>query len=318
MQSPAEISAFIRQMAREEGFSACGIAPVSHLAEESSHLDHWLSMGYHARMAYMENHREARLDPRLLVEGARSVIVMLFNYYPQEMLGEDSGYRISCYAYGDDYHDVIREKLNRMIAGLKQQLSEIVIRGFVDSAPVLERAWATRAGLGWIGKNSMLISRKNGSYFFIAELITDLVLEYDSPFGGDYCGDCNRCIQACPTGAITSPRIVDAGKCISYLTIENKGEIDNSLNGKYDQWIFGCDVCQTVCPWNRYAVAHTEPRLIPSEPLRQMTDSAWENLSPEGFSRLFRRSAVKRAKFEGLKRNISFLDSPDNLQSNGL
>ncbi len=222
-------------------------------------------------------------------------------------MDDTSPYLVSAYAYGNDYHEVIHEKLNVLIQKLKDQVPGITIRGFVDSAPVLERAWATLAGLGWIGKNSMLISKRNGSYFFISELVTDLVLEYDKPMGGNYCGDCSRCMDACPTQAITDLRVVDANRCISYLTIENKGEINPDFKGKYDKWIFGCDICQQVCPWNRYASPHDEPAFAPLANLRELTATDWEEMGPEQFKSIFRKSAVKRAKFAGLKRNIDFL-----------
>jgi epoxyqueuosine reductase len=214
---------------------------------------------------------------------------------------------ISKYAYGNDYHDVIREKLNLLISKLKDQVPEISIRGFVDSAPVLERAWATRAGLGWIGKNSMLISKQKGSYFFISELITDVELEYDQPMGGNYCGDCSRCMDACPTGAITDLRVVDAGKCISYLTIENKGEIPETLKEKYKQWIFGCDICQDVCPWNRFSKPHNEPLFDLSSTLLEFRQKDWEQMDNEQYKHVFSKSAIKRAKFAGLRRNIVFI-----------
>jgi len=227
------------------------------------------------------------------------------------MMDSDSSYLVSAYAYGMDYHEVIREKLNILISKLKEQIPNISIRGFVDSAPVLERAWATRAGLGWIGKNSMLISKRNGSYFFISELITDLELEYDQPMGGNYCGDCSRCVDACPTGAITDLKTVNANKCISYLTIENKGEIPDSFKGKYEKWIFGCDICQQVCPWNRYSTPHSEVAFEPPHGLMQMQKADWEKLDNEQYKILFKKSAVKRAKFAGLKRNIEFLSGSD-------
>lgn len=298
---------FVKQRVLELGFFACGIAPADYLEEEAPRFDLWLKQGYNAGMEYMANNREKRLDPRELMQGARSVIVMLYNYFPAEVHDSNAEYRISAYAYGLDYHDVIREKLNQLSAEITEKFPGTQIRGFVDSAPVLERAWASRAGLGWIGKNSMLISRKKGSYFFIAELITDLELEYDKPFGGDYCGDCSRCMDACPTGAITDIRVVDANKCISYLTIENKSEIPESFRNSYSQWIFGCDVCQQVCPWNRYAFPNKEPGFQPSPELVSMQQDDWEKLEEEQFRKLFRKSPVKRAKFAGLKRNIRFL-----------
>lgn len=307
MNPSAQLSAFIKQEAASLGFADCGIAAADELYEDGNHLRNWLQKGYHAGMGYMEKHDALRVNPGLLVENARSVIVFLYNYYPSEMMDSNSSFLISAYAYGQDYHDVIREKLNILSAKLKEQVPGIAIRGFVDSAPVLERAWATRAGLGWIGKNSMLISRKNGSYFFISELITDQVLEYDQPLGGNYCGDCSRCMDACPTGAITDLRVVDANKCISYLTIENKEAIPENFRGKYDKWIFGCDICQQVCPWNRFSGPHNEPAFKPPAALMQMQETDWKNLHPDQYHSLFRKSAVKRAKFAGLKRNIEFI-----------
>jgi epoxyqueuosine reductase len=302
-----QLSAFIKKEATSLGFTACGIAPAARLQEDAIHLDDWLGKGFHAGMGYMQNHANLRVNPELLVENAKSVIVFLYNYYPAVMMDNDSSYLVSAYAYGNDYHEVIREKLNTLIQRLKELIPEISVRGFVDSAPVLERAWATRAGLGWIGKNSMLISKKSGSYFFISELITDVELQYDQPMGGNYCGDCNRCMDACPTDAITNLRIVDANKCISYLTIENKNEIPESFKGKYEKWIFGCDICQQVCPWNRYSNAHSEPAFDPLPGLMQLGKEDWEQMDEEQYKRLFKKSAVKRAKFAGLKRNIGFV-----------
>ncbi len=312
MTQKEQLSAFIKQEALSLGFAACGIAPSEMLEEDVVHLDTWLQKGFHAGMDYMQKQAHLRANPELLVENAKSVIVFLYNYYPEKMMDAKSPYLVSAYAYGKDYHDVIRGKLNILIAKLKEQVPEISIRGFVDSAPVLERAWATRAGLGWIGKNSMLISKRNGSYFFISELITDLVLEYDIPMGGNYCGDCSRCMDACPTGAITDLRVVDANKCISYLTIENKGEIPESFKGKYEKWIFGCDICQQVCPWNRFSTPHTEPAFLPPPALMEMQKEDWELLELEQYQSIFKKSAVKRAKFAGLKRNIDFLSEKDN------
>lgn len=307
MNPKAQLSAFIKKEAASLGFAACGIAPAARLEEEAGHLDSWLQKGFHAGMDYMNKHAALRINPELLVENARSVIVFLYNYYPSKLMDPDSPYLISAYAYGQDYHEVIREKLNLLTAKLKEQIRAISIRGSVDSAPVLERAWATRAGLGWIGKNSMLISKRNGSYFFISELITDIELVYDQPMGGNYCGDCSRCMDACPTSAITDLRTVDANKCISYLTIENKGEIPDSFKGKYKKWIFGCDICQQVCPWNNYASPHNEPTFEPPPSLMELKKEDWEQMDNEMYKILFRKSAVKRAKFAGLKRNIDFL-----------
>ncbi len=311
MNPKAQHSAYIKQEAAKLGFAACGIAPSEILHEESTHLEAWLQNGFQAGMGYMERNREVRVNPALLVENAKSVIVFLYNYSPAQWMHETSPYLVSAYAYGNDYHDVIREKLNELIRKLKEQVPGIAIRGFVDSAPVLERAWATRAGLGWIGKNSMLISKRNGSLFFISELITDLELEYDKPMGGNYCGDCSRCIDACPTQAITDLSVIDANKCISYLTIENKGEINPDFKGKYDKWIFGCDICQQVCPWNRFSTPHHEPAFEPPSGLMEFTGADWEQMGQEQFKSIFRKSAVKRAKFAGLKRNIDFLSGKD-------
>ena len=307
MTQKEQLSAFIKQEAAELEFAACGIAPAEWLPEDGIRLENWLQKGFHAGMDYMQKHKDLRVNPDLLVEKAKSVIVFLYNYYPTEMMDSKAPYLISAYAYGRDYHDVIREKLNILIAKLKEQVPEISIRGFVDSAPVLERAWATRAGLGWIGKNSMLISKKNGSFFFISELITDLELDYDHPMGGDYCGDCSRCIDACPTSAITDLRIVDANKCISYLTIENKGEIPEEFKGKYEKWIFGCDICQQVCPWNRYSTPNNEPAFTPRPGLIELRKEDWDKMDNEQYNSIFQKSAVKRAKFAGLRRNIDFL-----------
>jgi epoxyqueuosine reductase len=307
MSPKEQLSAFIRQEAALLGFAACGIAPSEKLDADTRRLKDWLQNGFHAGMDYMQNHAELRANPELLVENAKSVIVFLYNYYPSKMMDENSPYLLSAYAYGQDYHEVIRAKLNILVAKLKERIPEISIRGFVDSAPVLERAWATRAGLGWIGKNSMLISRRNGSYFFISELITDLELVYDHPMGGNYCGDCSRCLDACPTSAITDLKTVDANKCISYLTIENKGEIPEAFKGKYDKWIFGCDICQQVCPWNKYSTPHMEPAFEPPPALMEMRKVDWDQIDNDQYKILFKKSAVKRAKFAGLKRNIEFL-----------
>ena len=307
MNPKAQLSRFIKQEAASLGFAACGIAPAVALEEDAVRLKDWLESGLHAGMDYMQKHTALRANPELLVENAKSVIVFLYNYYPSKMMDENSPYLISAYAYGRDYHEVIREKLNILIDKLKTQNPEILLRGFVDSAPVLERAWATRAGLGWIGKNSMLISKKNGSYFFISELLTDAELQYDQPMGGNYCGDCSRCMDACPTSAITDLRTVDANKCISYLTIENKGEIPEAFKGKYKKWIFGCDICQQVCPWNRFSTPHNEPAFDPAPSLMELNKKDWKQMDNDQYNSIFRKSAVKRAKFAGLKRNIEFL-----------
>jgi epoxyqueuosine reductase len=311
MNPKAYLSAFIKQEAASLGFADCGIAPAARLEEDANRLTDWLKKGFHAGMDYMQKHAELRENPELLVDNAKSVIVFLYNYYPSKMMDESSPYLISSYAYGQDYHEVIREKLNTLISKVKEQIPDISIRGFVDSAPVLERAWATRAGLGWIGKNSMLISKKKGSFFFISELITDLELDYDLPMGGDYCGDCSRCTDACPTGAITDLRVVDANRCISYLTIENKGVIPEAFKGMYEKWIFGCDICQQVCPWNRFSSPHHEDAFNPSSALMELRKEDWDKMDNEQYKTLFKKSAVKRAKFAGLRRNIEFLSGEE-------
>jgi epoxyqueuosine reductase len=302
------LSEIIRSEALRQGFSACGIAPAGVLEEDSQRLQAWLSRGHHAGMDYMQKHAGLRADPATLVENARSVVVLLTNYYPAAFMDPESDYRVSAYAYGEDYHEVIRAWLNRLADRLREESPGIAVRGFVDSAPVLERAWAVRAGLGWIGKNSMMITKRDGSFFFISELITDAELEYDKPMGGSYCGDCSRCVDACPTGAITGLRTVDSGKCISYLTIENKGEMPENLRGTYRKWIFGCDICQQVCPWNQRSEPHAEPAFEPLPGLLQLRKSEWEQMTEEEFRARFRKSAVKRTKFAGLKRNIRFLN----------
>ena len=307
MYREGQLSEFIKDEAARLGFTACGIAPAEVLSEDENRLRDWLGKGFHAKMNYMQDRAALRANPQALVENARSVVVLLYNYYPAEKMPDDSAYLVSAYAYGRDYHDVIREKLNQMISAIREREPDAAIRGFVDSAPVLERAWAARAGLGWIGKNSMLISRKQGSWFFITELITDLKLAYDTPMGGNYCGDCSRCIDACPTGAIVDAKVVDANRCISYLTIENKETIPEEFKGKYKKWIFGCDICQQVCPWNRFAMPHSEPAFVPKPEMVSLGKQEWESMEEDTYREIFRKSAVKRAKFAGLKRNIQFL-----------
>ncbi len=258
-------------------------------------------------MGYMENYFDKRLDPTLLVPGARSVVSLLFNYYPEKDL-PDSGYKVARYAYGEDYHFVIKEKLREFIDAIRQTIGHVEGRAFVDSAPVMERAWAKKSGLGWIGKNSLLLNREAGSFFFLAELIIDLELEYDGPVK-DYCGTCTACMDACPTDAIPEPYSVDASKCISYFTIELKEEIPAAVKGKFENWIFGCDICQEVCPWNRFAKPHNEPRLNPNDDLHKMTKDDWRDLTEDVFKKVFRDSPLKRSKFEGIRRNVRFVES---------
>jgi len=301
-----DISNVFKNKAYELGFSFCGIAKARFLKEEAPRLESWLKKGLHGKMSYLTNYSDRRLDPRLLVDGAKSVISLAYNYYPSQLQPGEAKYKISKYAYGEDYHNVIHEKLKQLESFLRFSAGDINIRSFVDSAPVLERAWAVLSGLGWVGRNSMLITRRNGSFFFLAEIITDLELEYNQPFGGNYCGDCSRCIDACPTGAITDFTI-DANRCISYLTIELKDDVLPAPKGSYNEWIFGCDVCQDVCPWNRFSVPHNEGRFNPLPDLFKLQTSDWEQMDEDRFKQIFNNSAIKRTKLIGLKRNISFL-----------
>ncbi len=287
---------------------SCGISKAEFLEEEAPRLEQWLKQNMHGEMGYMENHFDKRLDPRLLVEGAKSVISLTLNYFPEEVQSQDTDSpKISKYAYGRDYHFVIKDKLKQLLEFIGEEIGEVGGRAFVDSAPVLDRAWATRSGLGWIGKNSNLITKKVGSFFFIAELIVDLELEYDNPVTTDHCGSCTACIDACPTQAIVEPMVVDGSRCISYFTIELKGNIPAEFDGKLDDWMFGCDVCQDVCPWNRFSKPHNEPLFDPHPDLLKMSKKDWEEITEEVFREVFRKSAVKRTKYEGLKRNIEFL-----------
>lgn len=297
---------FIKQQARELGFQYCGISRAEYLEEEAQKLENWLNQKMHGAMGYMENHFDKRLDPRKLVPGAKSVVTLLYNYYPRQDIFRNKHYAISKYAYGKDYHFVIKDKLRDLFRLIQTEIGEVGGRVFVDSAPVLERAWAKRSGVGWIGKNSLLINKNSGSFYFLAELILDLELEPDGPVK-DYCGTCTKCLHACPTGAITEPYVVDGSKCISYLTIELKDNIPDQFKGKYKNWIFGCDICQDVCPWNRFSQPATEPAFDPHPGLSAMEKKDWEEITRDVFNNLFRGSAVKRTKFDGLKRNISFL-----------
>jgi epoxyqueuosine reductase len=295
----------VKQIARDLGFQYCGISKSGFLEEEAPRLENWLKRNMHGEMRYMENHFDKRLDTTKLVEGSKSVISLLLNYYPEKEL-ENTEYKISKYAYGEDYHSVIKDKLKEFLYDINEQIGEVYGRAFVDSAPVLDKAWAKKSGLGWMGKHTNLINRDMGSFFFIAELIVDLELEPDGPIK-DYCGTCTKCIDACPTDAITEPYVVDGSKCISYFTIELKDNLPSDYKGKFENWAFGCDICQDVCPWNRFSYPTKENRFIPSEQLKGMTKSDWEEITQEVFSELFKKSAIKRTKFEGLKRNIEFL-----------
>lgn len=303
----ATYSKMIKAEALRLGFMACGISKADFLAEEAPRLTAWLDNNYHGEMAYMANHFDKRLDPRLLVDDAKSVVSLTLNYFTEEKQQDPSAPKISKYAYGADYHTVIKEKLKELMAFINDEIGEVGGRCFVDSAPVMDKAWAQKSGLGWRGKNSNLISKQAGSFFFLAELIIDLELAYDSPFVADHCGSCTRCIDACPTDAIVAPYTVDGSKCISYLTIELKNEIPNEFKGKMDNWMFGCDVCQDVCPWNRFSTSHQEPSFTPANELLQLDKQDLVELTDEVFKRVFKGSAVKRTKFNGLKRNIDFL-----------
>ena len=300
----------IKSEAARLGFDACNIAKAQRLDDEAKMLESWLAKGFHGGMQYMENHFELRVDPARLVPGAKSVIVLLLNYFPQQQ--QDVTPKISKYAYGRDYHEVIKEKLKQLLQFMQEQIGEVHGRGFVDSAPVLERSWATRSGLGWVGKNGNLITKQNGSFFFIATLITDLELEYDDPFAKDYCGTCRRCIEACPTEAILEDKVIDGSRCISYFTIELKEMmIPENMQGKFDDWMFGCDTCQDVCPWNRFSTPTTEAAFTPIPEVLNLTSKEWESLTEESFRNIFRNSPLKRAKFQGIQRNLKFLHNGD-------
>ncbi|MEL6304435.1 MAG: tRNA epoxyqueuosine(34) reductase QueG [Bacteroidota bacterium] len=298
---------FIKSEAKRLGFLSCGISKAGFLEEEAPRLEKWLNNNMHGEMAYMANHFDKRLDPTKLVEGSKSVISLLLNYYPEEEQNPEA-YKISKYAYGTDYHFVIKDKLKQLLHSIQENIGEVHGRAFVDSAPVLDKAWAAKSGLGWMGKHSNLLTQQVGSFYFIAELILDLDLEYDTPVT-DHCGTCTACIDACPTEAIVEPYVVDGSKCISYFTIELKNEIPTEMRGKFDDWMFGCDVCQDVCPWNRFSKPHREPLFQPHPELLSMQKEDWEDITEELFQTLFKKSAVKRTKLSGLARNIRFLKS---------
>lgn len=296
----------IKEKALAMGFTSIGISKAAFLEEEAPRLEKWLEKGFQGEMSYLENNFDKRLDPRLLVEGAKSVISLSYNYFPEEVQKEDS-YKLAKYAYGQDYHHVIKSKLQELLLFIHKEIGEVDGRVFTDSAPVLERAWAQKSGLGWNGKNSLLIQKQEGSFFFLAEIILDLELEYDVPFTTDHCGSCTKCIDACPTQAILPNNTVDGSKCISYFTIELKNELPTTVKGKFDDWIFGCDICQDVCPWNRFSKPHSEPLFSPHPDLLQMTRNDWQEITEDVFRKVFQKSAVKRTKFSGLTRNIDFL-----------
>jgi epoxyqueuosine reductase len=297
----------IKSLAAGLGFDHCGIAAAVRLDDDARRLEQWLAKSMHGTMGYMENNFDLRIDPSKLVPGAKSVITLLKNYYPAQQQHADAP-KISKYAYGNDYHDVIRSSLKQLLQGVRDSIGDVNGRGFVDSAPVLERSWAQKTGLGWIGKNGNLINKQDGSFFFIATLITDLQLQYDDVFAKDYCGTCTKCIDTCPTGAILPGKVVDGSKCISYFTIELKEMlIPANMQGKFDGWLFGCDVCQDVCPWNRFSKPTAEVAFTPIPEILNFTTGDWEEMTEEGFKKIFSGSPVKRSKFEGIKRNLHFL-----------
>ena len=300
---------FIKTLAAKLGFDHCGIAKAQLLSDDARRLEQWLNKGMHGKMQYMENHFDLRIDPTKLVPGAKSVITLLLNYYPAQQQPPETP-KIANYAYGNDYHEVIRAKLNELLYEIKTNIGEVNGRGFVDSAPVMERSWAKKTGLGWIGKNGNLINKQSGSYFFIATLIVDLELLLDDPYVKDFCGTCTKCIDSCPTDAILPDKVIDGSKCISYFTIELKDAlIPDAMKGKFNNWMFGCDVCQDVCPWNRFSKPNNELNFTPIPAILNFTNNDWEELTEESFKLIFKNSPLKRSKFEGIKRNLHFIES---------
>ena len=306
MSKKEEYAQLIKVEAKRLGFLSCGVSKAEFLEEEAPRLESWLNKNMHGNMQYMENNFDKRLDPTLLVEGSKSVISLTYNYYTDKLQEDINAPKISKYAYGIDYHFVIKEKLKQLLEFIKSDIGEVHGRAFVDSAPIMEKAWAKKSGLGWIGKNSNLITQRVGSFYFIAELIVDLDLEVDHAVT-DHCGSCTACIDACPTEAITEPYQVDGSKCISYFTIELKDNIPSEFKGKFDHWMFGCDICQDVCPWNRFSKHHSQPLFNPKPELLSMSKKDWEEITQETFNKVFQKSPVKRAKYSGITRNIRFL-----------
>jgi epoxyqueuosine reductase len=298
-------SAIVKSESKRLGFDFCGISKAEFLEEEAPHLEKWLHQGMNGKMQYMENYFDMRLDPRKLVPGAKSVISLMFNYYPEEKQNSDAP-KISKYAYGKDYHFVIKDKLHELLQAMNDQIGEIHGRAFVDSAPMLERAWAAKSGLGWIGKNAQLLRPQIGSFFFLAELIVDIELDADAPIK-DYCGSCTRCMDACPTEAIIGPKIVDGSKCISYFTIELKEAMPIEMQDKLDGWMFGCDVCQDVCPWNRFSQAHSTEEMKPNAEILNMTKKDWEEITEDVFKKTFKDSPLQRPGYNGIKRTLDYL-----------
>ena len=296
---------WVKSEAKRLGFNFCGISKAEQLYDDAQKLELWLNKEMHGTMHYMENHFDKRIDPTKLVEGSKSVISLLCNYYTTKKQNEGTP-KISKYAYGKDYHIVIREKLNEFILLIKEKFGDITIRGFIDSAPVLEKAWARKSGVGWIGKNSNLITKEHGSFYFLAELICDIEFDYDGPVK-DYCGTCTRCIDSCPTDAIVKPYVVDGSKCISYFTIELKDAIPENMKEKFSNWAFGCDVCQDVCPWNSFAKQNTESSFNPNNELLNLSVKDWEDMNDDFFNQHFKDSPISRAKLKGMKRNMTFI-----------
>ena len=295
----------IKAEAKRLGFLSCGVSKADFLEAEAPKLESWLKNDFHGKMTYMENHFDKRLDPRLLVDGARTIMSLSYNYYPEKQQ-DNSSYKIAKYAYGYDYHHVIKAKLKELLLFIQDNIGEVGGRAFVDSAPVMERSWAEKSGVGWIGKNSLILQKQQGSFFFLAELVLDIELLPDTPVT-NHCGSCTKCIDACPTEAILPNNTIDASKCISYLTIELKDNIPTSFKNKMENWMFGCDICQDVCPWNSFSTPHNEPLFVPKSALLSMTKTDWEEVTQETFAKVFQKSAVKRTKYAGLQRNISFL-----------
>lgn len=312
MLSPEKNAQILKSIAQRLGFEACGIAKAGFLEEEAPRLENWLNQNYQGEMGYLANHFDKRLDPTKLVPGAKTVVSLIYNYYPENKLPEDTdSIKLAKYAYGEDYHFVIKDKLKTFIELIREEIGEVEGRAFVDSAPVMERQWAQKSGLGWLGKNSLLLNRKMGSFFFLAELIIDLEAQPDTPLSKDYCGTCTACVDACPTDAIAKAGVVDGSRCISYLTIELKDAIPSEFQGKMENWAFGCDICQDVCPWNRFSKPHSEPKFLPDTELRDFSNQDWIEMTEDTFRKVFKKSPLKRTKFAGLRRNIEFLISND-------
>ena len=308
MENKKNYTELIKNEAKRLGFISCGISRAEFLEDEAPRLEKWLKMKMNGEMKYMENYFEKRLDPTKLVDDAKSIISLTYNYYPEDLQNKEAP-KVSKYAYGMDYHYVIKEKLNFFLTFIKDKIGDVHGRAFVDSAPILEKAWAAKSGIGWVGKNSNLITKQVGSFYFLAELIVDLDLDYDT-IESDHCGQCTACIDSCPTEAITEPYVVDGSKCISYFTIELKENIPQEFKGKFDDWVFGCDVCQDVCPWNKFSKPHKEPLFQSSSELMKMSRDEWNEITEETFNKIFKDSAVKRTGYKGLTRNLNFIKSP--------